>query len=180
MWRRKEAGMTYISSLRDQDWKYPQRDVRQSGWLTVSESPLHRLYWEEYGNPSGEPIVFFHGGPGGGTSPALSRFFNPARYRIILFDQRGCGKSQPSAADNDPGPALADNTTPHLIADVIKVQEALGISGKMHVFGGSWGSTLALAYAIAHPHTVRTLILRGIFLCRRKDLDFFYQGNAAY
>src|ERR1700741_3558364 len=107
------------------------------------------------------------------------RFFNPQRYRVVLFDQRGCGKSTPSASDDDATPALTDNTTQHLIDDVSALRHELNINGKMHVFGGSWGSTLALAYAIAHPATVQTLILRGVFLCRRADVDYFFQGNAA-
>ena len=108
-----------------------------------------------------------------------ARFFNPQRYRVVLFDQRGCGKSTPSASDDDATPALTDNTTRHLIDDVSALRHELNINGKMHVFGGSWGSTLALAYAIAHPATVQTLILRGVFLCRRADVDYFFQGNAA-
>jgi proline iminopeptidase len=166
------------SKITDNDWKYPAISPNAEGQLDVSASPPHSLYWAEYGNPAGEPVIFVHGGPGGGTAPDMARFFNPARYRIILFDQRGCGKSIPTAAADDAAPALADNTTQHSIADIIKLRAALGITGKMHILGGSWGSTLALAYAIAHPDTVQTLILRGIFLCRRQDLDFFYQGNA--
>lgn len=123
--------------------------------------------------------MFVHGGPGGACDPSFARFFNPARYRIILFDQRGCGKSTPSAAAYDATPALSENTVDDLIGDMQKLRAALKIEGKMHVFGGSWGSTLSLAYAIKHPEAVKTLILRGIFLCRRQDLDFFYQGNAA-
>jgi proline iminopeptidase len=97
----------------------------------------------------------------------------------VLFDQRGCGNSTPSANDDDATPALTDNTTQHLIDDVLALRHELNINGKMHVFGGSWGSTLALAYAIAYPATVQTLILRGVFLCRRADVDYFFQGNAA-
>jgi proline iminopeptidase len=171
--------MHYISSIGEHEWSYPQPVCNQSGLLEVSANPRHRIYWEAYGNPEGEPVLFVHGGPGGGTAPVMARFFDPKRYRVILFDQRGCGKSVPSAADMDPLPALSDNTTQHLVDDIIKLRDALHIESKMHVFGGSWGSTLSLAYAIAHPDTVQTLILRGIFLCRRKDLDFFYQGNAA-
>ena len=123
--------------------------------------------------------MFMHGGPGAGCHSSSARFFNPERYRVILFDQRGCGKSTPSASDDDATAALTDNTTQHLIQDVLELRRELNIPGKMHVFGGSWGSTLALAYAIAHPETVQTLILRGVFLCRRADVDYFYQGNAA-
>ncbi len=171
--------MTYVSRMNSNEWKYPQSPARRSGLLSVSSLPKHDLYWEEYGNLGGEPVLLLHGGPGGATRPSLSRFFDPERYRIILFDQRGCGRSLPSASDLDAGPALLDNTTDHLISDILKLRQELAIESKMHVFGGSWGSTLALAYAIAHPQTVQTLILRGIFLCRRKDVDYFYQGNAA-
>jgi proline iminopeptidase len=171
--------MTYLSKMTDSEWRYPQPPLRGAGHLLVSEAPRHEVYWEEYGNPAGEPVLFVHGGPGGSTKPALARFFAPDRYRVVMFDQRGAGRSRPSASDEDARPALRDNTTAHLIGDMLALRRHLGIDGKMHVFGGSWGSTLALAYAIAHPDTVETLILRGIFLCRRKDLDFFYQGNAA-
>ena len=123
--------------------------------------------------------MFMHGGPGAGCHKSFARFFNPDRYRVILFDQRGCGKSTPSAGDDDATAALTDNTTEHLIGDVLRLRQELHIHGKMHVFGGSWGSTLALAYAIAHPETVQTLILRSVFLCRRADVDYFFQGNAA-
>jgi proline iminopeptidase len=123
--------------------------------------------------------MFLHGGPGAGCHGSVSRFFNPARYRVILFDQRGCGKSTPCASDDDARPALTDNTTAHLIDDVVRLRCELNIHGKMHVFGGSWGSTLALAYAIAHPETVQTLVMRGVFLCRRADVDHLFQGNAA-
>jgi proline iminopeptidase len=147
--------------------------------VTVQENPKHQIYWEEYGSPNGDPIMFMHGGPGAGSYQSFTRFFNPDRYRIILFDQRGCGKSTPSASDDDATAALTDNTTQHLIGDVLRLRRELGIQGKMHVFGGSWGTTLALAYAIEHPETVQTLILRGVFLCRRRDVDYFFQGNAA-
>src|SRR4051795_8689835 len=160
--------MSYANSL-----------CRKSGHLTVQEHPQHQIYWEEYGLRDGEPVMFMHGGPGAGCQKSFARFFNPDRYRVILFDQRGCGKSTPSAGDDDPAAALTDNTTEHLIDDVLRLRRELDIHGKMHVFGGSWGSTLALAYAIAHPETVQTLILRGVFLCRRADVDYFFQGNAA-
>jgi proline iminopeptidase len=151
----------------------------RSGHLAASGFSEHRIYWEEYGSPAGEPVIVMHGGPGAGSHSSFARFFNPQRYRVILFDQRGCGKSTPSASDDDATSALTDNTTQHLIDDVLALRHELNINGTMHIFGGSWGSTLALAYAIAHPATVQTLILRGVFLCRRADVDYFFQGNAA-
>src|SRR5437762_12487456 len=159
--------------------RYSNLRCNKSGNLTVQKHPEHHIYWEEYGPGDGEPVMFMHGGPGAGCQKSFSRFFNPDRYWLVLFDQRGCGKSTPSAGDDDPTAALTDNTTEHLIGDVLRLRRELDIHGKMHVFGGSWGSTLALAYAIAHPDTVQTLILRGIFLCRRADVDYFFQGNAA-
>lgn len=170
-----------VSVAAESDWKYPEPDeMTDQGWLEVGSG--HKVYWHEYGTPNGQPVMFFHGGPGGGTKPKQTRFFNPRRYRIILFDQRGCGKSQPNAGDQDPKQAqaaLEHNTTTDLIHDIEALRKHLGVKEPMHVFGGSWGSTLALAYAIEHSQNVKTLILRGIFLCRRKDLDYFYQGNAA-
>jgi proline iminopeptidase len=151
----------------------------RSGHLAAAGFSEHRIYWEEYGSLAGEPVIVMHGGPGAGSHISLARFFDPQRYRVILFDQRGCGKSTPSASDNDATPALTDNSTQHLIDDVSALRHELNVNGKMHVFGGSWGSTLALAYAIAHPQTVQNLILRGVFLCRRTDVDYFFQGNAA-
>ena len=171
--------MTYSSKATEADWKYPASTPYASGHLDVQSPAGHRIYWEEHGNPRGEPVLFVHGGPGGGTSAFMARYFDPARYRVVLFDQRGCGKSTPSATADDAAPALTDNTTAHLIADMEALRAERGIGGRAHVFGGSWGSTLALAYAIAYPEAVENLILRGIFLCRRKDIDFFYQGNAA-
>lgn len=169
------------SAVTESDWKYPEPDALLSeGWLAVGSG--HKIYWHEYGNPEGAPVIFLHGGPGGGSKPKQARFFNPQRYRIILFDQRGCGRSTPNAADADPRvakAALKANTTDDLIKDINKLCRHLRVTQPLHVFGGSWGSTLALAYAIKHPEMVKTLILRGIFLCRRKDLDYFYQGNAA-
>jgi proline iminopeptidase len=161
------------------EWKHPQSPANRTGLLQVDSAPDHTLYWEEYGNPDGEPVMFLHGGPGGACAPVMSRFFDPARYRVILFDQRGCGKSQPTVASAGPRVALTNNTTDHLVGDINRLREALGITGKMHVFGGSWGSTLALVYAIRHPQHVASLILRGIFLGAREDLLYMYQGNAA-
>ncbi|HET7809007.1 MAG TPA: prolyl aminopeptidase [Steroidobacteraceae bacterium] len=150
---------------------YPAIRPFNSGMLRVS--PVHEIYYEESGNPKGKPVVFLHGGPGGGTDPKMRRFFNPKRYRIVLFDQRGCGKSKPSAS-------LVDNTTWHLVADAETLREHLKID-RWQVFGGSWGSTLALAYAQKHPDRVTELVLRGIFLLRRWELEWFYQdpGGAA-
>lgn len=143
---------------------YPAFEATRSGMLRVSD--IHEIYWEESGNPAGKPVVFLHGGPGGGTDPRMRRFFDPARYRIVLFDQRGCGKSTPHAN-------LTDNTTWHLVADIERIREHLGIEA-WQVFGGSWGSTLALAYAETHPQRVTELVLRGIFLLRPWELDWFY------
>ena len=131
----------------------------------------HELYVEECGNNEGVPVVFLHGGPGAGCEPYHRRLFNPEKYRIILFDQRGCGRSRPHAS-------LENNTTPHLIADMEKIREELGID-KWVVAGGSWGSTLALAYAQAHPNRVSGLIVRGIFLCTKKEVEWFYQYGAS-
>lgn len=144
---------------------YPPIDPNRTGKLAVSE--LHTLYWEESGNPNGIPAVFVHGGPGGGTEPTHRRFFDPARYRIILFDQRGCGRSTPHAE-------LRENTTWDLVADMERLRLLLGIESWL-VFGGSWGSTLALAYAETHPDRVLALVLRGIFLVRKTEIDWFYQ-----
>ena len=148
---------------------YPEIEPRRTGMLKVSD--VHTLYWEESGNPDGKPVVFLHGGPGGGTDPKQRRFFDPSRYRIVLFDQRGCGKSTPHAC-------LDDNTTWTLVADIERLREHLGIE-RWQVFGGSWGSTLALAYAQAHPARVTELVLRGIFLLRQKELRWFYQEGTS-
>ena len=128
----------------------------------------HAMYWEESGNPKGTPVVFLHGGPGAGASPDHRRFFDPKHYRIVIFDQRGAGRSTPLGE-------LSDNTTPHLVADMEALREHLGVMQWL-VFGGSWGSTLALAYAQDHPKRCAGLILRGIFLCRRSEIDWFLYG----
>ena len=133
--------------------------------------PPHRLYVEECGNPKGIPVVFLHGGPGAGCAPYHRSFFDPDRYRIVLFDQRGCGRSSPHAE-------LEGNTTQALVSDIELIREKLGID-KWVVFGGSWGSTLALVYAETHPERVLGLILRGIFLCRQQEIDWFYQQGAS-
>ena len=147
------------------DGLYPPLAPYRRGRLRVS--PIHELYFEESGNPEGKPAVFLHGGPGGAVSAGMRRFFNPRKYRIILFDQRGCGRSRPHAS-------LVDNTTWHLVADIEALREHLLIK-RWQVFGGSWGSTLALAYAQRHPERVTELVLRGIFLLRRSELHWFYQ-----
>jgi proline iminopeptidase len=148
---------------------YPDLSPHLTGRLRVS--PVHELHYEESGNPAGKPVVFVHGGPGGGTEPKHRRFFDPARYRIVLFDQRGCGQSTPHAS-------LVDNTTWHLVSDMEAVREHLKIE-RWQVFGGSWGSTLALAYAQTHPSRVTELVLRGIFLLRKWEIDWFYQSGAS-
>ncbi len=132
----------------------------------------HELYVEECGNPQGIPALFLHGGPGAGFQPWNRRFFDPERYRIVLFDQRGCGRSTPHAS-------LEGNTTADLVADIERLREFLNID-RWLVFGGSWGSTLGLAYAQAHPERVSGLILRGIFLCREQDIRWFYQDGASH
>ncbi len=151
------------------NWLYPPIEPYRKGRLQVSA--VHELYFEESGNSSGKPVVFLHGGPGGGSDPEQRRFFHPERYRIVCFDQRGCGKSTPYAS-------LEGNTTWDLVADIEKLREHLGI-GQWQVFGGSWGSTLALAYAESHPERVTELILRGIFLLRRQEIVWFFQRGAS-
>ncbi|HTS02261.1 MAG TPA: prolyl aminopeptidase [Thermoanaerobaculia bacterium] len=150
-------------------WLYPPIEPYRTGMLTVSD--VHTIYWEESGNPNGKPAVFLHGGPGGGSDPKVRRFFHPEKYRIVVFDQRGCGKSTPYAS-------LEANTTWDLVSDAEKVREHLEID-TWQVFGGSWGSTLALAYAEKHPDRVTELVLRGIFLLRKKEIDWFYQEGAS-
>ena len=147
---------------------YPMLQPYRRGRLRVSE--LHDLYFEECGNPKGKPVVFVHGGPGAGASEKSRCFFDPKHYRIILFDQRGCGRSRPHAS-------LVENTTWHLVADMEQLRERLEID-RWQVFGGSWGSTLGLAYAQKHPERVSELVLRGIFLLRRWEIDWFYQAGA--
>ncbi|MGC4960011.1 prolyl aminopeptidase [Gordonia sp. DT218] len=153
---------------------YPSIEPYDQGHLDVGDG--QQIYWETSGNADGKPVVFVHGGPGGGTAPDQRRFFDPARYRIVLFDQRGCGRSRPHIAD---GAELSTNTTGHLIADMELLRTHLGID-RWQVFGGSWGSTLGLAYAQAHPERVTELVLRGIFLLRRSEIDWYYNGGAAH
>ncbi|MFM6988918.1 MAG: prolyl aminopeptidase [Arenimonas sp.] len=147
---------------------YPDIEPYRTGMLAVDDR--HTLYFEESGNPEGKPVVVLHGGPGAGTNARMRQFHDPAAYRIILFDQRGSGRSTPHAD-------LVDNTTWDLVADIEKLRAHLGI-GRWQVFGGSWGSTLALAYAETHPERVSELVLRGIFMLRRWELQWFYQSGA--
>jgi proline iminopeptidase len=147
---------------------YPPIEPFNTGMLRVS--PVHELYYEESGNPDGQPAVFIHGGPGAGLVPEYRRFFDPEVYRVVLFEQRGCGRSTPHAS-------LEDNTTWHLVDDIERLREHVGID-RWLVFGGSWGSTLSLAYAETHPERVTALVLRGIFLCRQKEIEWFYQEGA--
>lgn len=149
---------------------YAEIEPYNQGRLRVSD--IHQLYFEECGNPQGDPVIFLHGGPGGGISPINRRYFDPQHYRIVLFDQRGSGQSTPHAE-------LKENTTWDLVADIEKIRTHLNIN-KWHVFGGSWGSTLSLAYSETHPDRVKSLCLRGIFLCRKKEIDWFYQKGASF
>jgi proline iminopeptidase len=153
---------------------YPEIEPDEIGFLPVGDG--QELYWETSGNPAGKPVVFLHGGPGGGTSAAHRRLFDPAKYRIVLFDQRGCGLSLPHVSES--ADHLAANTTWHLVADIEKLREHLNVD-RWQVFGGSWGSALALAYAETHPDRVTELVLRGIFTLRKLELDWFYEGGAS-
>jgi proline iminopeptidase len=148
---------------------YPEIEPFCTGMLAVSGG--HQIYFEESGNPAGKPVVLLHGGPGGGTQPSYRRLFNPDVYRIIMFDQRGCGKSLPFAS-------LENNTTWDLVSDIEALRKHFGID-RWTVFGGSWGSTLAITYAETHPERVSELVLRGIFLGRKKELDWLYQFGAS-
>ena len=148
---------------------YPHTEPRQAGRLRVSD--IHELYWEDSGPLGGIPVIGLHGGPGGGASPEMRRFFDPRRFRTVLFDQRGCGRSAPYSD-------LRENTTWDLVADIEKLREHLGIE-KWLVFGGSWGSTLALAYAVTHPDRVAGLLLRGVFLLTEREINWFYQHGAS-
>ena len=148
---------------------YPETGINHEYYLEVDDQ--HRIYVEECGNPAGIPVLFVHGGPGGGCGPAHRRFFNPEHYRIILFDQRGCGRSTPHAT-------LEGNNTQDLVNDMERIREFLSIDQWL-LFGGSWGSTLSLVYAQTHPEHVTGMILRGIFLCRDQDIHWFYQQGAS-
>jgi len=149
---------------------YPPFDTNASGMLEVGDG--HTLYWEESGNPHGVPVLFVHGGPGAGSAPTYRRFFDPRFWRIVLFDQRGCGRSLPHAS-------VADNTTPALVADMERLRQMLGIE-RWVLFGGSWGSTLALAYGQTHPERALAFVLRGVFLCRPSEIDWFMTGMGTF
>jgi proline iminopeptidase len=154
---------------RDMSCLYPPIEPYDQGMLPVSD--VHTLYYEQVGNPAGKPVVFLHGGPGGGCLPSYRQYFDPNQWRLVLFDQRGCGRSRPFAE-------LQDNTTWDLVADIERLRQHLGIDSWV-VFGGSWGSTLALAYSQTHPQQCRGLILRGIFLLRQQEIRWFYQDGAS-
>ncbi len=156
------------SEKRATDYLYPPIDPFDQRMLEVGDG--HRLYVEQCGNPNGIPVVVLHGGPGGGCSPAMRRYFDPEVYRIILFDQRGCGRSRPHAS-------VENNTTWHLVRDIELIRTTLDID-RWVVFGGSWGATLGLVYAEAHPDRVAYLVLRGVFLMTKSELDWFYGGGA--
>ncbi len=149
---------------------YPEIEPYSSGHLDTGDG--HQVYWEICGNPKGKPAVFLHGGPGSGCSPKHRRLFDPDKYRVLLFDQRGCGRSRPHAS-------LDNNTTWHLVADIERLRAVMGVE-QWQVFGGSWGSTLALAYAETHPERVSELVVRGIFTLRRKELLWYYQEGASW
>ncbi len=149
---------------------YPDIEPFATGYLPAGGP--HQVYYEQCGNPQGAPVVFLHGGPGAGASPVHRRFFDPAHYHIVVFDQRGSGRSKPLGE-------IADNTTLHLIADIEKLRSHLGVD-RWVVFGGSWGSTLAIAYAEAHADRCKALVLRGIFLCRKSEIDWFLYGMRAF
>ena len=152
-----------------EDLLYP--DIQAYDHFRLDVGDGHELYVEQSGNPAGDPVIFLHGGPGGGINPDYRRYFNPDKYRVVLFDQRGAGKSTPRAS-------IENNTTWHLVDDIQRIKAHLKIQQPWHVFGGSWGSTLALTYAITHPHEVKALHLRGIFLTRKEDINWFYQFGA--
>ncbi|MBT5843684.1 MAG: prolyl aminopeptidase [Euryarchaeota archaeon] len=152
------------------DVLYPSIEPYESGMLKVSE--LHTIAWEKSGNPDGIPVIVIHGGPGGGGQPSYRQYFDPSAYNIIQFDQRGCGKSTPYAE-------LTDNNTQASVRDIEQLRESFGIE-HWHVFGGSWGSTLALVYAQEYPKRALSLMLRGIFMCRKSELQWFYQDGASH
>ncbi|AXQ94854.1 prolyl aminopeptidase [Cereibacter azotoformans] len=151
------------------EFLYPSIDPFDQRVIDMGDG--HRIYVEQCGNPQGEAVLVLHGGPGGGCSPSMRRYFDPERYRVVLFDQRGCGRSRPHAS-------VEANTTWHLVSDIEVIRAKLGID-RWTCFGGSWGATLALIYAISHPERVTNLVLRGVFLMTRAELDWFYGGGAA-
>lgn len=158
-----------VSSSQHRRGLFPDNEPFASGWLSTGGP--HEIFYEECGNPNGKPCVILHGGPGGAINPTMRRFYDPSKWRMALFDQRGCGRSRPNAS-------LDDNTTWSLIDDIERLRVHLGVE-KWSVFGGSWGSTLALAYAIKHPERVESLVLRGIFLLTPRELRWFYQDGAS-
>jgi len=159
-----------FSSSANRRGLFPENDPFAVGWLPEKDG--HEIFYEECGRPDGKPCVILHGGPGGAINPTMRRFFDPEHWRMALFDQRGCGKSRPNAS-------LDHNTTWTLVEDIERLREHLGIE-KWTVFGGSWGSTLALAYAITHPERVEALILRGVFLLTEREVRWFYQDGASF
>lgn len=150
------------------DYLYPA--IEPFDQRVIDAGDGHRVFFEQCGNPQGVPVLVLHGGPGGGCSPAMRRYFDPAHYRVVLFDQRGCGRSRPHAS-------IEANTTWHLLADIERIRQTLGIE-KFILFGGSWGATLALIYAISHPDRVAAMVLRGVFLMTQAELGWFYGGGA--
>ncbi|NOD78323.1 MULTISPECIES: prolyl aminopeptidase [unclassified Ruegeria] len=158
----------YPDQKRAVQYLYPPIDPFDQRMVDMGDG--HRIYVEQCGNPDGIPVVILHGGPGGGCSPAMRRYFDPRAYRVILFDQRGCGRSRPTAS-------VENNTTWHLVADIERLRELFEID-EWIVFGGSWGATLALIYAQTHPDRVSRLVLRGVFLATQAELDWFYGGGA--
>jgi len=159
-----------VSSSANRRGLFPENEPFAHGWLSTGGP--HEIFYEECGNPNGKPCVILHGGPGGAINSTMRRYFDPSKWRMALFDQRGCGKSRPNAS-------LEDNTTWSLIDDAERLRIHLGVE-KWTVFGGSWGSTLALAYAITHPHRVEALVLRGVFLLTQRELGWFYQDGASF
>ncbi len=159
-----------VSSSANRRGLFPENEPFAHGWLSTGGP--HEIFYEECGNPDGKPCVILHGGPGGAINSTMRRYFDPSKWRMALFDQRGCGKSRPNAS-------LDDNTTWSLIDDIERLRIHLGVE-KWTVFGGSWGSTLALAYAITHPHRVEALVLRGVFLLTQRELGWFYQDGASF
>jgi proline iminopeptidase len=163
------SAVNTATPVRERRELYPAVEPYRQGYLRVSE--LHEIYYEESGNPAGKPALFLHGGPGAGSDKRARQFFDPHHYRIVVFDQRGCGRSRPSAS-------LVENTTWHLVADIERLRKHLNIE-RWLVFGGSWGSTLALAYSEAHPERVSEIVLRGIFLLRYAEIRWLYQHGAS-